>query len=249
MRLEGKRALVTGAQQGIGRAAVLALAQQGADVAINWFEGGAEANHLVEQVRALKRRSLAVQGDVSKSGDVTRFVDEAYSGLGGLDILINNAGVFPRSPFLQLAEAEWDHVLDVNLKGSFLVAQAVARKMVADGTKGAIVNISSSSVRGHILGVHYSASKNGIIGITRSMALALAPHGIRVNAVAPGITDTAQPRYQFSEAEMAEQSRLVPLGSMASPADIADILVFLASSNARFMTGEIVHANGGLYMG
>jgi 3-oxoacyl-[acyl-carrier protein] reductase len=190
-----------------------------------------------------------VQGDVSKSGDVTRFVDEAYSGLGGLDILINNAGVFPRSPFLQLAEAEWDHVLDVNLKGSFLVAQAVARKMVADGTKGAIVNISSSSVRGHILGVHYSASKNGIIGITRSMALALAPHGIRVNAVAPGITDTAQPRYQFSEAEMAEQSRLVPLGSMASPADIADILVFLASSDARFMTGEIVHANGGLYMG
>ena len=94
--------------------------------------------------------------------------------------------MFPRSPFLELTEAEWDHVLDVNLKGSFLVAQAVARKMVADGAKGAIVNISSSSVRGHVLGVHYSASKNGIIGITRSMALALAPHGIRVNAIAPG---------------------------------------------------------------
>ena len=162
--------------------------------------------------------------------------------------LINNAGVFPRSPFLETNEAEWDHVLDVNLKGSFLVAQAVARMMVADGTKGTIVNLSSSSVRGHVLGVHYSASKTGIIGITRSMALALAPHGIRVNAVAPGITDTAQPRYQFSETEMAEQSRLVPLGAMANPPDIADILVFLAGPQSRFMTGEVIHANGGLYM-
>jgi NAD(P)-dependent dehydrogenase (short-subunit alcohol dehydrogenase family) len=248
MRLEGKRALVTGAQQGIGRAAVIALARQGADVAINWVEGQAAATQLAEEVRELRRRAVTVQGDVSRSADVARFVEEAHRDLGGIDILINNAGVFPRSPFLELTEAEWDHVLDVNLKGSFLVAQSVARKMVADGIRGAIVNISSSSVRGHVLGVHYSASKNGIIGITRSMALALAPHGIRVNALAPGITDTAQPRYQFSEAEMAEQSRLVPLGSMADPSDIASILVFLASDDARFMTGEVVHANGGLYM-
>ena len=152
MRLEGKRALVTGAQQGIGRAAVLALAREGADVAINWFEGQPAAKQLAEEVRALGRRALTVQGDVSKSADVTRVVEETHRGLGGVDILINNAGVFPRSPFLELTEAEWDHVLDVNLKGSFLVAQAVARKMVADGTKGAIVNISSSSVRGHVLG-------------------------------------------------------------------------------------------------
>ena len=104
-------------------------------------------------------------------------------------------------------------------------------------------------MRGHVLGVHYSASKTGIIGLTRSMALALAPHRIRVNAIAPGITDTAQPRYQFSETEMAEQSGLVPLGAMAQPGDIADIIVFLASDASRFMTGELVHANGGLYMG
>ncbi|MGE0851419.1 MAG: SDR family NAD(P)-dependent oxidoreductase [Hyphomicrobiaceae bacterium] len=248
MRLEGKRALVTGAQQGIGRAVVLALARAGADVAINWLEGQSAVNQLAQEVREVQRRAVTVHGDVSKHSDVTRFVEEACRGLGGIDILINNAGVFPRSPFLELTEAEWDHVLDVNLKGSFLVAQSVARKMVADGTKGAIVNISSSSVRGHVLGVHYSASKNGVIGITRSMALALAPHGIRVNALAPGITDTAQPRYQFSEAEMAEQSRLVPLGRIADPGDIASIVVFLASDDACFMTGEIIHANGGLYM-
>ena len=116
---------------------------------------------------------------------------------------------------------------------------------------GAIVNLSSSSVRGHALGVHYSASKAGIIGMTRAMALALAPHGIRVNAIPPGITDTAQPRYQYSEAEMQEQSRLVPLGAMAKSsdiADIADIILFLASDASRFITGEVVHANGGLYM-
>ena len=120
--------------------------------------------------------------------------------------------------------------------------------MVTAGRKGTIINLSSSSVRGHPLGVHYAASKAGVVGMTRAMALSLAPHGVRVNAIAPGITDTAQPRYQYSEAEMAVQSRLVPLGAMAKPADIADIIVFLASDRSRFITGEVVHANGGLYM-
>lgn len=248
MRLAGKRALVTGAQQGIGRATVLALAREGADVAINWLDGEAAAGTLAGEVRSLGRRAVTVQGSVASATEVARFVAEASDALGGLDILVNNAGVFPRSAFLDLAEAEWDQVLGVNLKGSFLVAQAVARRMVAAGTRGAIVNISSSSVRGHPLGVHYASSKAGIVGMTRAMALALAPHRIRVNAIAPGLTDTAQPRYQFSEAEMVEQSRLVPLGAMGQPADIAAVIGFLASDDARFMTGEVVHANGGLYM-
>ena len=248
MRLADKRALVTGAQQGIGRATVLALAHEGADVAINWLDDRPAADRLAEEVEAMGRKAFTVQGDVSNSKEVNRMVASAYAALGGLDILVNNAGVFPRSPFLDLAESEWDQVLDINLKGSFLCAQAVAHRMVADGRRGAIVNISSSSVRGNPLGVHYAASKTGIIGMTRSMALALAEKGIRVNAVAPGITDTAQPRYQFSESQMQEQSRLVPLGSMAQPGDIASILVFLASDESRFITGETIHANGGLYM-
>jgi NAD(P)-dependent dehydrogenase (short-subunit alcohol dehydrogenase family) len=248
MRLAGKHALVTGAQQGIGRATVLALAREGADVAINWLDDRAAAERLAGEVKAAGRKAFTTQGDVSKSKEVDRMVADADAALGGLDVLVNNAGVFPRSPFLDLSESEWDQVLDINLKGSFLCAQAVARRMVADGRRGAIVNISSSSVRGNALGVHYAASKTGIIGMTRSMALALAGKGIRVNAVAPGITDTAQPRYQFSESEMQEQSRLVPLGSMALPEDIANILVFLASDESRFITGETVHANGGLYM-
>lgn len=248
MRMIARKALVTGAQQGIGAAAVLALAKVGADVAINWLDDAAAAERLAAEVRALGRRAALVQGNVGNAADAARMVAEADAALGGLDTLVNNAGVFPRSTFLELAEAEWDHVLGINLKGSFLVAQAVARRMVAAGRNGSIVNLSSSSVRGHVLGVHYAASKTGVIGMTRSMALALAPHGIRVNAVAPGITNTAQPRYQFSEAQMAEQSALVPLGAMAEPADIAEVIVFLASDAARFITGEVVHANGGLYM-
>jgi 3-oxoacyl-[acyl-carrier protein] reductase len=247
--LAGRKALVTGAQQGIGRAAVLALAAAGSDVAINWLDDEAAATRLAGEVEALGRKAVLVQGSVATKAGVEAIVKQSSDGLGGLDLVVNNAGVFPRSAFLELSEDEWDQVLTVNLKGTFLVAQAAARAMVDAGTKGAIVNISSSSVRGHELGVHYSASKTGIIGLTRSMALALAKHGIRVNAIAPGLTNTAQPRYQFTEAEMGEQSSLVPLGQMAEPADIADIIVFLASDASRFMTGEMVHANGGLYMG
>ena len=247
--LTGKRALITGAQQGIGKAAALALTAAGADVAINWLDDEPAARAIADDIGALGRRAVLIQGSVASQFECQRIVDDAHAGLGGLDILINNAGIFPRSNFLDLKESEWDAVIGVNLKGSFLVAQAAARRMVSDKVEGAIVNISSSAVRGHVLGVHYSASKTGIIGLTRSMGLALAPHRIRVNAIAPGITDTAQPRYQFSEPEMAEQSDLVPLGAMAQPGDIADIIVFLASDASRFMTGELVHANGGLYMG
>lgn len=248
--LEGRRALVTGAQQGIGRATAVALASAGADVAVNWLDNKAAAEAIGAEVRALGRRAVLIQGSVAASGEVARMVEEADAALGGLDVLVNNAGVFPRSPFLDLSEAEWDHVHTVNLKGSFLVAQAVARRMVAAGRKGAIVNLSSSSVRGHVLGVHYAASKAGVIGLTRAMALALAPHGIRVNAIAPGLTDTAQPRYGHSEAELEELGRQIPLGGrMARPEEIARVAVFLAAEESGWITGQTIHVNGGAFMG
>lgn len=248
MAVEGRVALVTGAQQGIGRATAVALARAGADVALNYLDDRAATDKAAEEIRGLGRRALVVQSDVSRAAEVAAMVAAVGRGLGVPDILVNNAGVYPRSPFLELAEREWDLVLGVNLKGSFLCAQAVARALVAAGRGGAIVNIASQAIRGAPLGVHYTASKGGVVAMTRAMALALAPRGIRVNAVAPGTTDTAQPRYEHSEAAMAEISRAVPLGHMAAPEDIADVIVFLASDAARHITGETVHANGGSYM-
>jgi NAD(P)-dependent dehydrogenase (short-subunit alcohol dehydrogenase family) len=190
-----------------------------------------------------------VQADVARRAEVEAMVTTVVKTLGPPDVLMNNAGVFPRAAFLELDEREWDHVLGVNLKGSFLCAQAGARAMVAAGRRGAIVNISSSAVRGDPRGVHYSASKAGVIGLTRAMALALAPHGIRVNAIAPGTTDTAQPRYGNTEEQLLARSREIPLdGRMATPEEIARVVVFLASDEAGRMTGEVVHVNGGAYM-
>jgi 3-oxoacyl-[acyl-carrier protein] reductase len=243
-------ALVTGGQQGIGRAIALALAREGADIALNYFDDPGAAEGVAKEIRAAGRRCLLIQGDVSRASEVAALVEAAERGLGPVDTLINNAGTFPRSPFLDLTEAEWDRVHGVNLKGSFLAAQAVARRLVARGAPGAIVNLASSAAyRSSPRGVHYVASKAGIVGLTRAMALELAPHGIRVNAIAPGLTDTAQPRDGHGEAELQAMARQVPLGRMGQPEDVADAAVFLASSEARHVTGQVIHVNGGAYLG
>jgi len=248
MRLSGKVALVTGAQQGIGRAIAVALARDGADVGVNFLDEPSAAEHVADEIRSLGRRAIAVQADVARAASVEAMVTAVVDALGPPEILVNNAGVFPRASFLELQEREWDHVLGVNLKGSFLCAQAVARALVAGDRPGAIVNISSSAVRGDARGVHYSASKAGVVGLTRAMALALAPHRIRVNAIAPGLTDTQQPRYGNTEEQLAVRAREIPLGRMAQPEEIARVAVFLATSEACWITGELIHVNGGFYM-
>ena len=248
MRLSGKVALVTGAQQGIGHAIAVALARDGADVGVNFLDDADRAERVADEIRSLGRRALAVQADVAQAASVEAMVAAVVDALGPPDVLVNNAGVFPRASFLELQEREWDHVLGVNLKGSFLCAQAVARALVAGERPGAIVNVSSSAVRGDARGVHYSASKAGVVGLTRAMALALAPHRIRVNAIAPGLTNTQQPRYGNTEEQLAVRAREIPLGRMAQPEEIARVAVFLASSEACWITGELIHVNGGFYM-
>jgi len=248
MRLEGKVALVTGAQQGIGRGIALAFAREGADVGVNYLDDRVAAEKVSREVRGAGRRAVLVPGDVARIADAPTMVARLSDELGGIDVLVNNAGVYPRVAFLEMRETDWDAVLDVNLKGSFFCAQAAARAMIAGGRRGTIINVASQAIRGAVRGVHYSASKGGVVAMTRSMALELAPHGIRVNALAPGLTDTAQPRHGNSEDELAAMGRAVPLGRMAQPDDIASVAVFLASDEARHMTGQTLHVNGGSYM-
>jgi 3-oxoacyl-[acyl-carrier protein] reductase len=168
---------------------------------------------------------------------------------GGLDILVNNAGIFPRAHFLELDERTWDRVHDVNLKGLVFCAQQAARLMVERRGRGRIINISSiSALRPDERGVHYCASKAAIIAATKSMALALAPHQIAVNAVAPGLTDTDQPRDGFSEEQILERERGIPWGRMAQPADIARAVLYLASDLSDYVTGQTLFVNGGHWM-
>jgi NAD(P)-dependent dehydrogenase (short-subunit alcohol dehydrogenase family) len=250
MQLVGKVVLVTGAQQGIGRAIAVEFATAGADIAVNWLDDEGAAERVAAEIRGHGRRATPIKADVAQLEQVRSMVSAAEDVLGPIDVLVNNAGVFPRISFLEMTESDWDYVLDVNLKGSCFCAQAVAKSMVSAGRPGVIVNLTSGAAfRSSPRGVHYVASKGGVLSMTRAMALELAPFRIRVNAIAPGLTDTAQPRYGSSEAELAEAARAIPLGRMARPAEIARAAVFLASDDAGFVTGQALHVNGGSYFG
>jgi len=250
MKLAGKVALVTGAQQGIGAAIAAAFAGEGADVAIGWLDDQKGAEAVAAKVHAAGRRAALIRADMARIAEVERMVADAGRQLGPPDILVNNAGVYPRVPLLEMKESDWDYVLDINLKACCFSTIAVARALIAAKKPGAVVNLSSSAIRGAVRGVHYSASKGGVVSMTRALALELAPHNIRVNAIAPGLTDTAQPRYGNIDAELVEMARTtIPLGGrLLRPDQIARTAVFLASDESSATTGQVLHVNGGSYM-
>jgi NAD(P)-dependent dehydrogenase (short-subunit alcohol dehydrogenase family) len=251
MKLSGKVAVVTGAQQGIGAAIAVALGEDGADVALTWLDDQPAAEKVAARIVKAGRRVHLIRADVARLSDIEMMVTDTARVLGPPDILVNNAGVYPRVKLLEMRESDWDYVLDINLKAGCFATIAVAKALIAAGKgSGAVINISSQAMRGAVRGVHYSASKGGVVSMTRAMALELAPHNIRVNAIAPGTTDTAQPRYGASEAELIEMARrAIPLGGkMLTPEQIARTAVFLASDDADAITGQVVHVNGGSYM-
>ena len=246
-RLVGKTALVTGGARGIGRAIALRLASEGADVAICDLNAEVMAP-VVEEIRALGRKAVAVVCDVSRFEDAKRAVEEAVTALGGrLDILVNNAGITKDNLILRMSEADWDAVLDINLKGAFAMLKAASRPMLK-AERGTVINIASVvGFMGNAGQANYAASKGGLIALTKAAAKELASRGIRVNAIAPGFIATAMTDKLPEEAK-ARLRELIPMKRLGQPEDVAAAVAFLASEDAAYMTGQVLPVCGGMVM-
>jgi 3-oxoacyl-[acyl-carrier protein] reductase len=243
--LTGRVAFVTGAARGIGLAISRALSQRGASVAL----ADVDLPALETATRSLGERTLAVEADVSRQADVQRAIGQTVEGLGGLDILVNNAGICPLRDFSEVTEEEWDRVMAINLKGAFFCCQAALPHLRKSGERGRVVNISSVAGQsgGVLAPIHYSASKAGLIVLTKTLARVLAPDHATVNCVAPGTTATDLTA-AWAE-ELQEQVRsAIPLGRFGQPEEIAEAVCFLASEKAAFITGATLDINGGLFI-
>ena len=245
--LAGRVIVITGGGQGIGAACAERLAAEGAAVAL-WDMNQAAAQALAQRLRESGARAEAMPCNVARKAEVDAALAATVLAFGRIDGLVNNAGIFRAADFLEVTEEDWDAVIEVNLKGAFLAGQAAARQMVAQGGGGAIVNMSSVNGSMAIASIaSYNASKGGINQLTRAMALALADHGIRVNAAAPGTIATELAREAVLTSEEARLRILgrTPMKRLGEPEEVADVVAFLLSDAARYMTGEIVHVDGG----
>lgn len=247
MRLKGKIALVTGGGRGMGRAISLALAQEGAKVCVNYFHSKDAAEEVVKRIKENGGEAISYRADVSKLEEVNGMVEEVNKRFGRIDILINNAGLNIDKYLMIMNEEEWDKVIDVNLKGAFNCSKAVSRIMIGQRS-GNIVNISSvSAISGTAGQTNYSAAKGGMISFTKSLARELAPFGIRVNALAPGLIETEMVKKMPKE--MLDQVlEMTPLKRVGTPEEVARVVTFLVSDEAGYITGQVIRIDGGLSM-
>lgn len=239
--LSGKIALVTGGNRGIGAACSLSLAKAGCDVAVNYRAREEAAETIVAEIRALGRRATAVRADVSRSAEVTAMVKQIEDELGTVDILVNNAGIARVQKIEEITEADWDELIDVNLKSAFLVTQAVLPAM-RKRQWGRIINISSVAAQfGGVVGPHYASSKAGLHGLAHSYAGLLAKEGITANAISPALIDTDMVR-----ANALVRPQLIPIGRFGATEEVGSVVVMLAEN--AYITGQTINVNGGWYM-
>lgn len=247
--LQGKVALVTGGSRGIGRAITLALAGEGAAVVVNYRAQEAAARSVISLVQQAGGRAVACRADLTRAGEVDHLFQQIDETFGGLDILVLNAGQVGRGPVQEISDEEWTQVLDVNLSGAFYCLRAAVPRLIARGG-GSIITISSDVAKtgGRTTGVHYAASKGGLVAMMLTLARQLAPYGIRVNDVAPAEIQTDMLAQRSAES-LAGARNKIPLKRLGTPEDVAPAVVFLASEAARFITGISLDVNGGLHLG
>ncbi|MDF1590531.1 MAG: SDR family NAD(P)-dependent oxidoreductase [Desulfobacterales bacterium] len=249
MLLEGKNAIVTGGSQGIGTAASVELAREGANVCLTYRKHETEAQQVADEIRQLGRNALALQCDISSFADAERVVQAALAEFGRIDILVNNAGMNWDGVSWKMTEEQWDRVIEVNLKGYFNFTRQVA-PLFKDQKSGKIINITSiNGLRGKFGQTNYSASKAGIIGFTKALARELGAFNVNVNAVAPGLIETAMLRDSDSRDKIVEMAlNEIVLKRVGQPEDLAHVVSFLASDKARHITGEVIKVDGGQYI-
>jgi len=247
MKLAGKTALVTGASRGIGRAIARHLARLGANVAINYARSDEEAKELVEEIRREGGQAIAIKADISQQDQVESMIKEVVDAFGSLDILVNNAGINKDTLLMRMSEEDWDRVIDTNLKGVFLCTKAASKIMIKK-RQGKIINISSViGVIGNAGQSNYAAAKAGIIGFTKSVAKELAGRNIQVNAVAPGFIKTDMTNALPDKAKEAILTQ-IPMARYGEPEDVAYLVGFLASEESSYITGQVIHVDGGMVM-
>lgn len=247
-RIRCRSAIVTGSSRGIGRAIAIALAEAGFDISLTYNQRVARAKSVADEIRSIGRNVMIAQLDISRRDSIKRMMNRTIDAFEHIDVLVNNAGILQQKPFLTISDEDWDTIVDTNLMGTFMCSQEALPLMQRQGY-GRIINIASSGGQlGGTLAVHYSASKAGVICLTKSFARIGAPN-ILVNCISPGLIDTDMTQEEIFSLEGMEKIRQIPLGRPGLAEEVAGVAVFLASDQSSYITGQTINVNGGLYMG